>query len=381
VSIPAGGYVEYFVLGTVNPLEKDPLTPTATVSSGSTTLGTGSVTLTRVPYTYTIGKTSPIAYYEKDGKVTYKITVTNTSSTVTIKDFKVEDTLPADLTGGVISAISTGGSNAGSFSTTGNLLATGITITPLSKVEYTIVADVKSGVTTPIKNTATSTVRNQSESSNEVTLNLASYDFSIAKTATTATYIPGQNLTYKVKIQNNSSTVGITKMKIDDILTSITATSADGSIKSVFAPGSITTLSAVDGSSNAGTFSPTGNLSATDVSISTNSFVEYTITGKVNDDIVGAINNTAKATDRNGIEKNSAISTLSAAPVPTLTKTQDKATYRPGDTITYTVTVGNTGSGIASNYLVEDLLKNIKGTVANNGTIPSLDLSATELLK
>ncbi|MGL6101074.1 MAG: hypothetical protein ACRCZ9_08465, partial [Fusobacteriaceae bacterium] len=292
VSIPSGGYVEYFVLGTVNPLVNASLTPIAKVVDGGKDPVEGSVTLTRVPYTYTINKTSSAPYYEKDGQVTYKITVNNTSTSTTIKDFKLEDILPSDLTGATITATSTGGSTAGSFSPSGNLIATGIEITPGNKVEYTIVANVKPGVSTPIVNKATATVRGQSADSNISTLNLATYDFSVQKSAAPANYIPNQNLTYIVKIQNNSSTVGITKMKIDDILSSITATAADGSTKPVFASG-VTITATTTGSSNAGTFSPTGDLLGTDISISTNSYVEYTIIGKVNSDIVGPISNTA----------------------------------------------------------------------------------------
>ncbi|MGL4652749.1 hypothetical protein, partial [Cetobacterium sp.] len=381
VDIPEGGFVEYFVRGTVNSLVKDPLAPVVTVKeTNNTPIGTGTINLTRVPYTYTIGKTSPVSYYERDGVVTYKVTITNTNTSTTIKNFTVEDILPSELTGATITATSSGTSIAGSFSPSGNLLATGIEISPLGSVEYTITANVKPGVTTPIVNTATATVRGQTESSLPLTLNLVAYDYSIAKTATTTNYTPGQNLTYKVRVQNNSSSVPITKMKIDDILSTITATAADGSVKSVFVPGTITITAATSGTSSAGVFSSTGNLSATDVNISTNSFVEYTITGKVNDDIVGTIENTAKAVDRNNVEKVSTISTTSAAPVMNLTKTQNPTTYRPGQTITYTVTVQNTGTGIASNYLVEDLLAGITGRIANNGTSSATDVTSSGLL-
>ncbi|MGL6132566.1 MAG: hypothetical protein ACRCZ9_13215, partial [Fusobacteriaceae bacterium] len=382
VSIPAKGFIEYFVLGTVNPLVKDSLTPTATVSSGNTPLTTGSVTLTRVPYNYKISKTSPTTYYEKDGKVKYTIKISNTDTNVTIKDFKLEDILPTELTGAVITATGTGGSNIGSFSSTGNLLATGITITPGNSVEYTIVADVKPGTTTTIKNVATATVRNQPDTSPEVTLNLANYDFKVEKTAATASYTPGQNYTYKVKIANESSTVAITKMKVEDILSTMTATSAGGSIKPVFASGTINITATTSGTSSAGVFNSSGDLVATDVNIATQSFVEYTITGKINDDIVGQIGNTVKAVDRNGVEKTSILNSDSVAPALTLSKTQSKnpTTYKPGDTITYTVTVANTGSGIASNYLVEDLLDTIKGNIANNATVNSTDVAATQLL-
>ncbi|WP_438586806.1 beta strand repeat-containing protein, partial [Cetobacterium sp.] len=378
VDIPADGYVEYFVRGTVNSYVKDPLTPVVTVTntSSNTILGTGSVTLTRVPYTYTIGKSSTNTYYEKDGIVSYKITVTNTSTSTTIKDFRVDDILSTDLTGATITATSTGGSSAGSFSPSGDLIATGITITPGSKVEYTITANIKQGVTGSIQNTATSTVRAQTESSNTVTLNLATYDFSIQKTSTPTNYTPNENLTYKVRVQNNSSTVGITKMKVEDILSTLTATAADGSTKAVFAPGTITVTAIGTGGSNAGIFNPTGDLTATNVSISPSSYVEYTIIGKVNSDIVGQISNIVKATDRNGVEKTTALNTTSVLPIMNLTKTQNKTTYRPGEIIIYTVTVENTGTGIASNYVVEDLLAGISGNTGNTGITSATDLTS-----
>ncbi|MGL5052247.1 MAG: beta strand repeat-containing protein, partial [Cetobacterium sp.] len=382
VSIPAGGFIEYFVLGTVNPLVKDPLIPLAklTNNSGNTVIASDDVTITRVPYTYTIGKTSSSTYYEKDGVVTYKVTVTNTSPTTTIKDFKLEDILSSDLTGATIVATATGGSSVGSFSTSGNLIATGITITPGNKVEYTITANVKSGVITPIENIAKSTVRAQEESSNKITLNLATYNFSIQKTALTTNYTPGQNLTYKVKVENKSSTVGITKMKVEDILSTITASSANGSVKPAFVSGTITTTATAGSMSNPGTFNSTGDLLVTDVNIAANSFVEYTITGKVSDDIVGPIINTSTATDRNGVSTPSTITTISATPTMNLTKVANKTTYRPGETIVYTVSVENTGTGIASNYLVEDLLASITGNNANNGTTSAADIAGTSLL-
>ncbi|MGL4946583.1 MAG: beta strand repeat-containing protein, partial [Cetobacterium sp.] len=95
---------------------------------------------------------------------------------------------------------------------------------------------------------------------------------------------------------------------------------------------------------------------------------------------VGPIQNTSKATDRNGVEKVSTISTASAAPALKLTKVPSKATYSPGESISYTVTVENTGTGIAANYLVEDLLQSITGGVANNGTTSALDISGSQLL-
>lgn len=382
VDIPAGGFVEYYVLGTINPLINSSVTITADVTnnSGNTNLATTTNTLTRVPYIYTIVKSSPVTYYEKDGTVTYKIAVTNTGTT-TIKDFALTDNLPTELTGATITGTATGGSNIGSFSTSGDLIATGISITPANKVEYTITATVKPGVTTPIANSATSTVRSQSEVSNTVTLNLASYDFAISKTATPTSYTPNQNLTYKVRISNNSSTVPATKMKIEDILSTITATAADGSTKAVFDLSTVTVTATSTGASNTGTFSSSGDLTATNVTIAPSSYVEYTIIGKVNADITGPIVNTAKATDRNGIEKVATSNTASVAPTLNVTKTANKTTYKPGETIVYTVTVENTAGGIASNYLVEDLLMSITGNVGNAGGTSASNLNPSALFQ
>ncbi|MGL6098359.1 MAG: hypothetical protein ACRC0G_01915, partial [Fusobacteriaceae bacterium] len=132
--------------------------------------------------------------------------------------------------------------------------------------------------------------------------------------------------------------------------------------------------------SNAGTFSPTGDLLGTDISISTNSYVEYTIIGKVNSDIVGPISNTATATDRNNVLKTANVTTTSVAPTMGIVKTQNKTSYRPGETITYTVTVDNSGSGIASNYVVEDLLQSIVGNTGNAGTSSATNVTGTPLL-
>lgn len=382
VDIPGGGYVEYYVLGTINPLINGPVIVTGDITntSGNENLATGTNTLTRVPYTYTFVKSSPVNYYEKDGTVTYKITVTNTGTT-TIKDFTVNDTLPTELTGASITATATGGSSVGNFSPSGDLIATGISITPGNKVEYTITATVKPGVVTPIVNTASSNVRSQGETSNTVTLNLATYDFTIQKTAIPTSYTPNQNLTYKIRISNNSSTIPITKMKIEDILSTITATAADGSTKVAFDLSTVTVTATSTGTSNTGTFNSSGNLTATNVTIGTNSYVEYTIIGKVNADITGPIVNIAKATDRNGIEKTSTSNTNSVAPTLNLIKTANKTTYRPGETIVYTVTVENTGAGIASNYLVEDLLGSITGNVGNSGGTSAANANPSALFQ
>lgn len=381
VDIPVGGYVEYFVLGTVNPLINGPIVTTGTVTdtSGNTELATISNTLTRIPYTYTIVKSSPISYYEKDGVVSYKIKVTNTGS-ATIKNFSLVDNLPNELIGSTITATASAGGNVGSFLQSGNLNATGILIPSGGSVEYTINATVKPGVTGTIENKAQSTVRSQSEESNTVALTLANYDFTINKTTTSANYTPNQNLTYKVKITNNSSTVKITKMKLEDILSTITATSADGSTKQAFVSGTISTTATVSDSGNSsGTFNATGDLSVTDITILPNTYIEYTIVGKVRDDIVGPITNPVKVTDRNGVEKNTTLTINSVAPNLNLTKTANVSTYKPGDTITYTVTLENTGAGIASNYYVEDLLNGIVGNLANTGGPAATNSASSQL--
>ncbi|MGL4804035.1 MAG: beta strand repeat-containing protein, partial [Cetobacterium sp.] len=381
VDIPVGGYVEYFVLGTVNPLINGPIVTTGTVTdtSGNTELATISNTLTRIPYTYTIVKSSPISYYEKDGVVSYKIKVTNTGS-ATIKNFSLVDNLPNELIGSTITATASAGGNVGSFLQSGNLNATGILIPSGGNVEYTINASVKPGVTGTIENIAQSTVRSQSEESNTVALTLANYDFTINKTTTSANYTPNQNLTYKVKITNNSSTVKITKMKLEDILSTITATSADGSTKQAFVSGTISTTATVSDSGNSsGTFNATGDLSVTDITILPNTYIEYTIVGKVRDDIVGPITNPVKVTDRNGVEKNTILTINSVAPNLNLTKTANVSTYKPGDTIIYTVTLENTGAGIASNYYVEDLLNGIVGNLANTGGPAATNSASSQL--
>lgn len=384
VTIPPSGYIEYFISGTVENGIKDDLAVEGTVSGiveppeeeqtpEYETLATGSMTLTRIPYTYTVVKSTEQTYYEAEGTITYKVKVENTG-VATIKDFILTDVFPAGLTVAEITATATGGSSAGTFSPTGNstgdLEATAIVILPSGNVEYTIVADVVAGTTGAIENKAQAKVRNQTADSNTVTLNLAAYDFTVTKTSNLVNYTPNQDLTYKVRITNNSSTVKITQMELEDMLSEIEAIAADGSSKPVFASGTMSTTAELsDVGNSAGTFDSTGdNLEVTDITILPNSYIEYTIVGKVNDDISGSITNEVKVTDRNGNEETADVAVTSASSTLSLTKTADVTEdYKPGDTITYTVTVENTGAGIAANYLVKDLISDVVGEVGNNG--------------
>ncbi|WP_297597665.1 hypothetical protein [uncultured Cetobacterium sp.] len=379
VTIPAGGFVEYYVLGVVNPGVKDNIVVTAQVkdTTGSTILSSGSETLTRVAYSYTLVKsatTTTSGFYEKGGAVTYKVTVTNTG-TSSIKGMTITDIQPADITGVTTTATATGGSIIGSFSTSGDLIATGMTITAGSKIEYLMTGTVLANASADIINKATATVRSATLDSNTITLKLANYQYTLDKTSTNSKFTPNQNFTYKIIITNTSPTTAITKLKLEDTLSTLTALAVDGTTKVAFVPGTIsTTASTATAGNSTGTFNTTGDLTATDITILPSSSVEFQITGKVKPDIVGDITNIAKITDRNGNVATDPYVITSETPTLNVTKTQNISTYKPGDPIVYTIGVSNTGLGIASQYVVEDTVLNILGNLANSGATSATDI-------
>ena len=203
------------------------------------------------------------------------------------------------------------------------------------------------------------------------------YDYSITKISTSNTFTPNQNLTYTIKIQNNSSTITMDSFTVEDVLSTITALSADGTNKTVFSSSNIA-VTAVAGttSSSVGTFSASGDLLATGVKIAPNDFITYTITAKVNSGIVGPIVNTATSKSPQNDIKSSALTINSVAPSLSLSKIVDKSTYGPGDTLIYTITLQNTGSGIAYNYKLNDYISSLNLGLANAGGVSASDITA-----
>lgn len=374
VSLPEGAFVEYIVSGVVNNGVNGNIQVTAQLDDSGNIL-TDDIEIGRVPYTYNISKSTTQNYYEKNGEVEYKVLVSNTGA-YEIKELLIEDQVTNYLEGISISAVPGINSFEGTFSTSGDLEAVGVRIAPGEAIEYTINGQVKSGINTAIENIATSTVRNESKVSNQVDLNLAIYEYVITKDVIQNEYVPGGGLTYKIKIENTSSTVGITKMEIEDELTGILALSAEGINKVAFDPNTISiTATTSDSNSSSGNYNPNSNLFATDVKISPNNFVEYEISLEVNSDIVGTISNTSKATDRNGIEKISAnIEINSAKPQLNISKSSLSLTYKPEDQIVYTLNLTNTGDGIAKDYKLKDLLASLNVNLANNGGPGANDL-------
>lgn len=373
ITIPVGGSVEYTIIGTVNSGVNGTVNVVSTLKDSSNTiLSTQNKSLTRVPYTYTLTKTSPSTYYEQNGTIIYSVKATNTGS-APIYGMNITDTLPSGVTGTNIVGISSGAlSDDGTFANTGNLNASGVSIDAGGYVQYTIIASVNAGQTAPINNSATATVRNTPTTSNSLNLPLATYNFSITKTNVNSNYIPGSTASFKVRVTNNDSTVKITGMTVTDLLSGITALSANGTTKPVFDMTTATISAVTSGvGTNAGTFLATGDLNATGVTIATSGgYVEYTLTAKVQGDIVGPIINPASATDRNGVVKSINSTALNSAP-PTLTISKNQSpttTFTPGSSIQYDVIVSNTGSGIAKDYNVSDLITGITSNLANNGT-------------
>ena len=309
-------------------------------------------------------------FYENGDTIVYTIKVENPTSNPLI-DYKVENLF---LNSGKFSSVviasdtSSPGSSFGTFNSTGNFYAEGVGIPVDGFVQYKVTATLKTTTTgTVVETTQLYDETLKQVDSSVATVEPVVYNYTVTKTAASPFYNFNGNIVYTLTIQNNHATMPLSKISVTDILSTITATSFTGT-GPAFDMSNVTISASGTNGSNTGTFSSTGDLSATNVTVAPSSNVKYVITAKVNNDILGDISNQAKVTDKVNVSVNSNTLTLAqSAPVTTITKSLVSANpYNPGGIVQYLVAVKNTGTGIAYNRLVKDLLGDINVNLASN---------------
>ncbi|WP_318493039.1 hypothetical protein [Photobacterium leiognathi] len=227
-------------------------------------------------------------------------------------------------------------------------------IKPKGSVTFTVTAVVADNVIGAIDNTAYAGSDNTP--SEKVTITPKQGDFELTKTADTETYVTGQEVTYSVTL-NNSSDAWISDISLQDQVSKIVADSHAGVKAPAFDASSINFTWASEGAIKSFVDVNSANESAT-VSLAPKGKVIFTIKAKVADNIVGDITNEATAND-----KTADVTITPKASEFDIHKAADIETFVPGQVVTYTVTVNNTGGTWLDDLPIKDDLKAIQTDV------------------
>ncbi|WP_318456117.1 hypothetical protein [Photobacterium leiognathi] len=300
-------------------------------------------------------------------EINYTITVENTGD-AWLNDLPIKDELTAitadiahDATspneGAAFSSVSVEAkASDGSFVTSNasdNIDAVA-DIKPKGSVTFTVKAVVADNVIGAIDNTAYAGSDNTP--SEKVTITPKQGDFELTKTADTETYVTGQEVTYSVTL-SNSSDAWILDIALQDQVSKIVADSHAGVKAPAFDASSINFTWASEGAIKSFVDVNSANESAT-VSLAPKGKVIFTIKAKVADNIVGDITNEATAND-----KTADVTITPKASEFDIHKAADIETFVPGQVVTYTVTVNNTGGTWLDDLPIKDDLKAIQTDV------------------
>ena len=341
----------------------DPLINTATATdlnaSGPGSSANGSDSDTRAAaVTLLVTKTDGATTYTPGGTATYTITVENTGVT-DASGVTVTDALPAGVT---LSAnaicVANGASSCGTVTGTPGQTSFGTTtalVVPggANTIVFTVPVAFGAGMSTnPLVNSATATDVPTGVTANGVDSDTLSSNvtLALAKTDGSATYTPGGGATYTVTVTNTGASDAL-NVNVTDALPAGVTLNANATC---VANGS-STCGTVTGTTGQASFSAI----AARVDAGGANTLVFTVpvafaAGMATNPLV----NTASATDvASGNTGNGSDSdTLSPAVTLSVAKTDGSATYTPGGTASYTITVTNSGLSDALNVTVTDPL-------------------------
>ncbi|OGJ74039.1 hypothetical protein A2217_00110 [Candidatus Peribacteria bacterium RIFOXYA2_FULL_55_28] len=268
--------------------------------------------------------------------LTYTITVENTSAK-NATGVTVLDTLPANTT--FVSA-----SNGGTHSS-GTVTWNNLTVNANSTITLTITATVNTGTAEGTVLTNNASIPNKTSAVDTTTVSSQQPTFTISKTDNLTTATPGQTLTYTITI-NNTSAFAASNVTVTDTL-----------------PSQVTYVSSSDsGTVNGQVVTWTG------VSIAAGGQKQLTIQGTVNSGTANGTVLTNTAQIQNGPSAVDTTTVSSTQPTLTISKTDNRTTVTPGESLTYIITVQNTSTTTATNVSVGDQLPgNTTFVSASNG--------------
>ncbi|MBB2987761.1 DUF7507 domain-containing protein [Terracoccus luteus] len=382
-SVPVG-QVSVTVVGTVDSqFAGTSLTNTATVASGTDDPDPDGDTATVVSpvvgqadleLVKTITPTNPVAGQQ----VTFTLTATNNGPSAALSPQFI-DQLPPGLTN--VSVVPPPGAagceivppvNPG---TVDNPAApTVICSGPVFRAGITVVGTITATITPAYVGTLSNTGRTSSDtldpvaSNNESTVAVTvgqSADLSIVKTASPATPVPGQPVTYSLAVRNAGPSTA-TAVAVSDVVPA--------------------TMTGVRATSTAGTCTVgAGNaVSCALGSVAPSALVTVTVAGTLSPSATGAVTNTATVTASTpdpDTTDNSSTVTSSTAPSAdvSVTKTLTPAAPVPGGPVTFTMTVRNAGPSTATAVTLTDPLDDALRGTAVTSSVGTCTVTGTSL--
>ena len=365
VDMPAGSTITYTITGTViatsgsisNTASVTP--PGGTAKTATDTDNLPDLTITKVDNAGGSSITPSTGSITNDQTLTYTIVVSNSgpgNQTGAI----ISDPLPTFFSGATSTAVGAGGASGFAHSGSGNIDQTGVDLPAGSSITYTVTGtvDLPEDTNLPVQsisNTATvtggGTTHNATDTDDVIDLQISKND-----SANGGMVSPGETMSYTVVVTNAG--IGTDTVTIDDPLP------PDFSVTGWTAANTGT------GTATGFATSGTGSIAQTGVTMPAGSAITYTIDGSISSSATGGstITNTASATPAGGNTVTATVSDLVGIPALSIVKgdnaggsSSPSATgnVNPGQTLTYTVVVGNTGTGPADGVKVTDPLPSV----------------------
>ena len=371
VNLPVGSSITYTLVANISGSASGNLVNTATVTApaGVTEINPGNNVATdtdtlTAQADLAITKTDGVVAVAQGGTTTYTIVVTNHGPSA-VAGATVSDPMPAAIVSDTFTAVGSGGATGFTAAGSGNISDT-VNLPVASTITYTVVANLAASAVGTLVNTATVTAPvgvadpvpgNNSATDTDTITATPTADLAITKTDGSATYTPGSAVTYTI-VASNAGPAAVIGATVADTLPAVIT----GANWTCVGAGGGTCPASGSGNINAGVNLPAG------------ASVTFTLTGNISSSAVGNLVNTATVSAPAGVVdpnpgNNSATDTDAPTAVAGLaiTKTDGSATYTPGGTGTYTITVTNNGPSNANSLSVTDNLP-AGMTLAGNAT-------------
>ncbi len=378
VTVLVGGSVTFTVDAAIASDVTGSITNTASLAVPGSVIDTNPVTSASDTDTLTpqadlaITKTDGVGSATPGGSTTYTIVAANNGPS-DVFGAPVVDLLPAAVTGATFTAVGTGGAAGFSPSGSGNINET-IDLPAGATVTYTVIADISSGASGDLVNTATiaapagvTDTNGANDSATDTDTLTSQVALVVVKTDGSASYTPGGTATYTVTVTATGAS-DAEDVTVSDLLPAgVTLTAGASCVAN-----GVSDCGTLTGSIGDTSFGASGAQIAAGMG---NALVFTLPVAFAPDMVANPLINTASALDvPTGATASGGDSDLLAPQVSlAVIKSDGSSTYTPGGSATYTITISNGGLSDATNVTVTDplpggLTLTANATCVANGT-------------